>query len=411
MARRVELRNKILLWAVVVVALYAASLVLFDPRVELEPATVESAMAEASGYLIRHLGTNGRFEYVIHLEGLPLEDRYNVLRHAGTVYALALYHELTADAQTREAILRAARYLLRWHVRPVAQQKGMLAVFSLPREEVDGTNAQVKLGGCALGAIALIKARQLDADVVSLNVLREIGNFILFMQEENGHFRSKYEENGRFSEGFESIYYPGEAILALALLHKVDPDPRWLDAALKGIAYLEKSRQGLPIRQLPNDHWLMIAADAVLPHYEAAQAPPISRKRLIDHAFAIGKMMMDEQWRTSLLPGMKGSFVSDGAITPSSTRLEGLIALFNLLPSDHPDRSQIQKSIERGLGFILRAQVREGDGKGGFTRALRKLPEITKQSRETNLQQSEIRIDYVQHALSAMVGYHKMRSE
>jgi hypothetical protein len=410
MSNRVRLRNRTLISAIVVIGLYGASLVLFDPRVELKPATVESAMAEASAYLIRHLDSDGRFEYAIHLEGLPPESDYNVLRHAGTIYALAQYHELTADARTREPILRGADYLLRRHVRPIAEQNGMSAVFSLPGEEVEGTNAQVKLGGCALGVVALLKARQLDSNVVSLDILKQIANFILFMQEENGHFQAKYE-NGQFSKGFESLYYPGEAILALALLYEVDPDPRWLHAALKGIAYLEKSREGLPVHRLPGDHWLMIATATVIPHYDSAPDSSISRKRIIDHAAAIGKMMMGEQRRTSLLPGMRGSFVNNGAVTSTSTRLEGLIALFSLLPPDHPDRVRIKKSIESGLGFVLRAQVREGDGRGGFKGALRKLPGITRRLRQNNAQQSEIRIDYVQHALSALVGYQKMRGE
>jgi hypothetical protein len=158
MNSRVRVRNRILISAVTVTGLYAASMVLFDPRVELKPATVESAMAEASGYLIRHLDTDGRFEYAIHLEGLPAEEGYNVVRHAGAIYALAQYHELTADARTREPILRAAHYLLGRHVRPIAEQNGMSAVFSLPGEEGEGTNAQVKLGGCALGVIALRRA-------------------------------------------------------------------------------------------------------------------------------------------------------------------------------------------------------------------------------------------------------------
>jgi hypothetical protein len=357
------------------------------------------------------LDVDGRFEYAIHLEESPLENRYNVLRHAGTVYALSCYHDLTGDAGAREAILRAARYLLRRHVRPLTQHQGMKAVFSLPGEEIQGPNAQAKLGGSALGLIALIKARQLDADSVPLVVLREIGRFLLFMQEENGHFRSKYEDTGGFIEGFESVYYPGEAILALALLHEIDPDPRWLTVALRGIAYLEKSREDLPISRLPNDHWLIIGSEAALRRYTMAPEPPISRQRIVDHALAIGTMMMQEQRRTALLPGMKGSFVSDGAVTASSTRLEGLLALHNLLPPDHPERPGIWESIEDGLGFVLRAQVRAGKGEGGFTRAFRKRLGITREIREANQSQSEIRIDYVQHALSALVGYQKLHRQ
>ena len=409
MAARIKLRNKVLLGTGVVLALYAASLRVFDPRMELTPQTVESAAEGASGYLVRKLDADGRFEYAIHLDGLPLKEEYNVLRHAGTVYGLSLYYELTGDAPSYEAILRAARYLLRRHVRPVVQHPELQAVFSLPGEEIRGTNAQAKLGGSALGLIALIKARELDVDAVSLAVLREVGGFLLFMQEENGHFRSIYEETGQFVAGFQSVFYPGEAILALTLLHEADSDPRWLDAALRGIAYLERSRQGMRIGQLPIDHWLMIASEAALRHYSAAQAPPISRAQIVNHALAIGTKMIREQWRISLLPSMQGSFVSDGEITSSSARLEGLVALYNLLPMDHHDRPRILESIEAGLGFVLRAQVQSGAGQGGFTRSFRKRLGFSREIRDANRRQAEIRIDYVQHALSALVGYQEIR--
>ena len=411
MAARIKLRNKVLLAAGVVLALYAASLRVFDPRVELTPQTVESAAEAASGYLVRKLDADGRFEYAIHLDGLPLKEDYNVLRHAGTVYGLSLYHELTGAAESREVILRATRYLLRRHVRPLVQHPELQAVLSLPGEEIQGTNAQAKLGGSALGLIALIKARQLDADVVSLTVLREVGDFLLFMQEESGHFRSIYQQTDQFLDGFESVFYPGEAILALTLLYEVDSDLRWLDAALKGIAYLEKSRQGVPVGQLPSDHWLLIASEAALRHYAAAQTPPIPRERIVKHALALGTKMMHEQRRISLLPGMQGSFVSDGEITSSSTRLEGLVALYNLLPMDHHDRPRILESIEAGLGFVLRAQVQSGEGQGGFTRAFRKRLPLNRKIRDANRHQAEIRIDYVQHALSALVGYQEIRRQ
>jgi len=381
---------------------YTVALVVFDPRVKLETERERAAMAQAADYLVRHLDSNGRFEYCVRLDQRPVTNDYNVLRHAGTIYGLALYHELTGEPATKDAILRAARYLLARHVRPVPQQPGMLAVFSLPGEEVNAPNPEIKLGGCALGLIALIKARELDVGVVRLRTLQELGNFIVFAQEPNGRFRVQFDSNGQNVEGFESLYYPGEAILALTLLHRLDPQPRWLDTALKGMLYLEQSRQNTPIFALPNDHWLMIATAAVLPRYEFATAPPISRERLVAQALAIGKMMMGEQRRISWVPGMNGSFAIDSRITPSSTRLEGLAALYPILPPNHPDKDRIRQSIVDGLSFILSAQVKDGQARGGFRGALHQLPFVPDRPH------TKIQIDYVQHALSALIAHAQM---
>lgn len=381
----------------ILAALYLAALLALNQNTALDQRAEKAAMAAAADYLCLHLNADGRFQYRVHLDGRPANRSYNVLRHAGTIYGLALYHDVSPEPRTRQAILNATRYLLQNHVRPVTNQTAMCAVFSLPGEEIKGPRAQIKLGGCALGLIALIKARELDGGIVEPRILRELGNFILFMQEGNGHFRSKYDEVSLFHEGFDSVYYPGEAILALALLHRIDPDPRWMEAALKGIRYLEESRRGLPNFCLPNDHWLMIAAAALLPQWEPAHEKIISRQRLIDHVLAIGRMMIGEQQRTSWIPGINGAFTPDGSVTPSATRVEGLVALIQILPPDHGHKAEVLRSIEKGLGYIVRAQIREGKARGGFTGDWAVLPWST---------QRNVRIDYVQHALSALTGHY-----
>jgi hypothetical protein len=79
-----------------------------------------------------------------------------------------------------------------------------------------------------------------------------LGTFILFLQEPNGRFHSTYDPAVGDFGSFQSLFYPGEAILALASVHRIDPDPRWLAAAMKGIAYLEESRRTLPLGRLPS---------------------------------------------------------------------------------------------------------------------------------------------------------------
>ncbi len=386
---------------VLLVGIYGVALVALDPRVELTRAAEADAIRSAAQYLVSHLDGEGRFAYLARLDGAPPPAEYNVLRHAGTIYSLALYREMTGDHQVDQSILRATRYLLRRHVRPVRGLAGKQAVFSLPGEELQTTNAQVKLGGCALGLVALLKAREVDTNVVSVQVLQQIGEFIVLTQEANGHFRSKYDETHGWVENFDSSYYPGEAILALSLLHRVDPNPGWLQTALRGAKYLIESRKDLRVNQLPNDHWLMIATAALLPACSQVPAPPISSQRLVDHITNIGRMMMHEQNLVSCLPGLRGAFTPDGSSTSSATRLEGLAALCTLLPPDHPDQKRLHSSIHEGLRYVLAAQVKAGAAKGGFTGTL----PGWHVSSELRQAASEIRIDYVQHALSALLAH------
>ena len=54
--------------------------------------------------------------------------------------------------------------------------------------------------------------------------LRRLGNFLLFMQNKDGGFYSKFiPEKGGRDDSWTSLYYPGEAALGLIMLSEKDP--------------------------------------------------------------------------------------------------------------------------------------------------------------------------------------------
>ncbi|RMH40868.1 MAG: hypothetical protein D6689_12465 [Deltaproteobacteria bacterium] len=382
-----------------VAAAYAVTCAALDPRVEVDPPRVDAAMRAAADYLVRHAGADGRFVYEVDGAGAPVGGgRYNVLRHAGAIYSLAMYHELRPTPAVRDTLVRAARTLRARHVAPVAGLPGRSAVFSLPGEEAGGAR-EAKLGGAGLGLVALIAARALDPSVVDVDTLRQIGAFVEFMQRPDGSFRSKYSERDAFARDFDSLYYPGEAILGVAMLYEIDRDPRWLSLALRAArALIDRQRK---MARLPNDHWLMIAIARLLPHVADAVDPPVTRDELVAHAIALGDAMRREQRWTRLVPGAAGAFTPDARVTPTTTRLEGLAAIALAVGSDHPARARFAEAIEDGIAFALACQVAAGPHRGGFRRALRRW--------FVGDDWQHVRVDYVQHALSALVGYAKIR--
>ncbi|MCC6231746.1 MAG: hypothetical protein IT580_03835 [Verrucomicrobiales bacterium] len=369
-------------------------------------AKVREAMVESARYMVRHLDGTGRFDYLNYVDGRPERgpERYNVLRHAGSIYALAQYQDRSPDPLVRDAILRGAGYLLRRHVQPIPGKNGVLGIASLPGEEVTGKQAEFKLGGTALGLVALVKAWQLDHASVPPEVLRGLGRFLLEAQDGEGRFTSRFDARGVALKGGDSAYYPGEAALALACLHRVDPDPKWLAGAKRGIGYLVRRRGGTEGAALP-DHWLMLAASEVYGRTEAGTATDPERDAAVAHCLGIARGMMREQQKTSTTRGLAGAFGRSGAVAPTATRLEGLIALHRLLPAEHPERAALRTSIENGLGFLMRGQVAEGSTRGGFTRVFPREAVKADAGVRRSTAHHEIRIDYVQHALSAMVTY------
>ena len=66
-------------------------------------------------------------------------------------------------------------------------------------------------------------------------------------------------------------------------------------------------------------------------------------------------------------------------------------------------------AINEGMQFLLRSQIRSGKFAGGIPRAIHTLPEDHPQlTKSFNRRAAEIRIDYVQHALSAMLEFEQI---
>ncbi|MDX1607393.1 MAG: hypothetical protein R3202_14470, partial [Candidatus Competibacterales bacterium] len=104
--------------------------------------------------------------------------------------------------------------------------------------------------------------------------------------------------------------------------------------------------------------------------------------------------MLAEQ-RLDLVPvKVRGGFTADGRTTPAATRLEVLLAALTFLPPG-PRRQRVERALRAGLEFLLAAQFTTGPRAGAVPRYA--VPALSDHPRAW-----EIRIDYVQHFLSAL---------
>ncbi len=203
-------------------------------------------------YLTQAVDASGKFAYVYRPKTNEVPGKYNILRHAGTVYAMLELYEVTAETQLLQAARRAIDYLLLSAKPCEAGKREALCIV-----EKD----QVKLGGNALAVIALAKYTQVTQDRQYMPVLLRLGEWIQSVQRENGKFfvHKQTYPDGKIAD-FVSQYYPGEALLAMVRLYALDSRPNWLDTAEKGAQYLIKVRdRGLSNSELSHDHWLLYA--------------------------------------------------------------------------------------------------------------------------------------------------------
>jgi hypothetical protein len=371
----------------------------------VDPHAVSAAIHLGAEYLVRACGPDGRFVYRINLDPrVEPKRKYNILRHAGAMIALAEYHAWHPRDAVRDAVIRAGRFLWSHGVAPLRGRPDLLAVWSRP--EIDGTakTAQAKLGATGLGLLALVELERMRPGVTPIDDLRRLGRFLLFMQRDDGGVYSKLRPApfGGYLDPWTSLYYPGEAALGLLSLHDLDPAPDWLHAAVRIIEHLARARAGREVVEA--DHWALAATARLLSH-GAAGGSCGDADLLRRHAEQICRSILAEQQVADANPTLAGGFTEDGRTTPAATRLEGLLAALTFLPRE-PLADQMSVAVERGIDFLLRAQVESGPCAGAMPRAIAQLSADHPLSNDTfNRRATEVRIDYVQHALSAMLRF------
>jgi len=359
---------------------------------------LSSAIDISAKYLERSCDTTGRFAYLVDTDTGQISPSYNIVRHAGTIYALAMLNRLHPDSNAVSAMVRAANFMRANHIGPDSRSHG-LAVWSnpIPMPQV------AELGAAGLGLVALTGVERAQPNTILLAHLQGLGRFVLFLQKPDGSFYSKYRGDTGPVLDWHSLYYPGEAALGLVDLYELDHSREWLIAAGRALAYLARSRVGP--QELPPDHWALIATAKFLPYYDRS-ACPASRAELLQHATRICDRFLREQITNAPDPRLNGGFDPGGRTTPTAIRLEGLLAALEFLPeSDTELRARIKTAVQLGVAFLINAQITSGPYAGGMPGAVL---EAGTAGASDSRSASRVRIDYVQHALSAWLRYEEL---
>ncbi|RIK72050.1 MAG: hypothetical protein DCC68_26840 [Planctomycetota bacterium] len=360
-------------------------------------ARLDAAIRAAAGYLTRNCDERGQFVYRVNLDdSIVVEPRYNLVRHAGCVYALVRYCRSFDDPAARETVRRAIGFL-RDSIAPI-DGRG-IAVHSRPDIEGGKRVVQCKLGATGLALAALALACELDPALAIRDELAGLAEFLLYLQKPSGEFYSKFDPiAGRRLDEWTSLYYPGEAALGLVLAGRSTSNPGWTRAAQQALEFLATRRQHcFPVEA---DHWAMLAT---CEFFAGSQSRTSEHWMLMRHIVQICESMLHEQRSCGGDRPGRGWFTPDRRTTPTATRLEGLLATVRCLPRPPVDlQRRIETAIDAGMSFLLDAQVEDGPYVGAMPRD----PHGVHQQGPNAVRRStEVRIDYVQHALSAFVQY------
>jgi hypothetical protein len=356
---------------------------------ELSRRQLLEAARLGGSYLVAALDSSGRFHYQYRADTGVVLDKYNILRHAGTIYALLELYEVTRQPELLKAAERAIGYLLR-QVQPM----------TLGGRQVSCVveKGYAKLGGNALAVVALAKHAALSGSQAHLETIRSLTEWILANQQADGRFAGHKQAypSGR-DTGFVSGYYPGEALLALLRADAVAPHQPWVDAAARGALWLIQQRDGqLSDAQLSHDHWLLYALN------ELYRLRP--DEIFLRHAMRLANVIQASQLREAPFSDWIGGYYTPPRTAPTATRSEALAAAYSLA-RDFQQQDGLQPILEAlrlGNQFQLRTQL--------VAPTVMHLPDPARAlgGFRDSLTDFDVRIDYVQHNLSSLLALYKI---
>ena len=354
-----------------------------QPSGDITVEALLAAVRRGADYLARIVGRQGRYLYMYHPVGDRDDSAYGWLRHSGTTYALFEAYEEFGTGTYLEKGELALRYLAS-HLSqdPVGDGK---YVMDTNDEE------QQKVGGAGLALLAFAKHLAVTGRRDDLETMRALARFIVKQQYPDGHFRSNADlekEKGKKLK-HELWYYPGEAVLALMRLYAIEPQQAYLDAARKGADWIVRVRDSSVFRgDLNHDHWMSYAFNEL---YRVTRD-----EAYVNHAYAIARAIQSKQHgpEDSPAPDFVGTFY-EGQTTPGSTRVEAYdadIALSRF--AGKPDDWLV--SSARQVARSTLAQQFDSDNAYWL-----KNPAKADGGVRESLFVQDVRIDYVQHAISA----------
>jgi hypothetical protein len=355
---------------------------LFDP---ITPEIIGRAIRDGGDQLVRLQMKSGRFAYTYN----PGPDRrneraYNLLRHCGTCYSLFQLYGETGDLKYLDAGKKGIGWLRRYIKTPSWDQERAYPVYK----------KKAKLGGAALALLAMTEYVKVDPSFQVDDTMHKLAAHLRKEQLDNGSFNSYYSWNKKPVKKRFSIYYPGEAMLALLRYQQLIPESvESIKTAALGADFLINERWmllGIEVN-VPPDAWLMMAL------YDLWQVRP--EDRYARYCLRIADVMASDQ-HVKLVPDADyfgGYFPDPPQVTPAGSRMEGLTGAYLLAEKAGIENDWILDTIRRGTLYQVRMQVRpEFDH-------LFPNPQMALGTFRHSPVSSTNRIDYNQHNISGLI--------
>jgi len=364
------------------------------PRVtgdSLDAAIVRDAALDAARYLARGIDERGRFRYMVDAPRNRSLPGYDWPRHAGATYFLAQAAALSEDAELRYATLRAASILRDEALTDCGEHRCI----------ADGDLAEI--GSSSLAVIAFVEIVRTGLDASYAPAIAQLTAFLRSQQRPDGEFEHQYDRGAKRPIDVQFLYFTGEAALALARAHTLGKAPQDLEASRRALAHLVGPAWSFFGNRyyFGEEHWTCQAMAELWRAAPSAEA--------FDFCLRWQRFGRRLQHDANDSPqDADGSLGMDPVVTPRLTpvasRCEAAVATLDVATHGgafvrDEERRALDSQTRRALAFIIRHQFRPGPVH------LMVDPAAVRGAVVGSPVDFQLRIDYAQHAGSAMIRW------
>lgn len=358
-----------------------------------DKAAWRRAAIAGGDFVLRQIQPGGRFHYQYY----PLTNHhprfnprnYSLPRHAGTVYSLALMHGLTGEARYKDGAEKAIKWL----------NTQMPSQCGAPDRTCVVKGAIADLGSAALTMVGMLEYQRQTKDTRYAGTITRLANFVLYMQKENGDFHHVFElKNTAPNPKLRKMFYSEEAALALVMAHEVLGKQRYLEAAERALDFLTGPKyEGYFLGRsiYGADHWTCIAAEEAWPRLKNPQYIDFCQ----GYAAFIERMQYwPGNWDNADFSGHYGfSAIMIPQAPAAAGFTEAIVSTYELAKHHKRDARRLERQMSLALDALSRDQIRAENA------WLMPDPVSADGGIRRSLVESEVRIDFTQHAISALI--------
>ncbi len=351
----------------------------WEPPEYYKDKIADSKIEEIARYgadnLVFSQSCNGKYKYLYDAENDKyIEGQYNIVRHAGATYALLDLYEEIGEERYREAGEAGLEYLFNFNY---IINNDVWAI---------NYNSKTKVGTVSLAILGMVRYWEATGDEKYNVYVEKYANFIVYQQRDDGAFA------GLYGEKKEKLYYSGEAFFALALAYDMLEDDDYLEAMEDALDYYWTV-------DYEYDHAAFVpwASSGLAKWYELTDD-----RKFLDFCFEITDIQIARQSLVEEYDELGNNLYGNilGPTVNTGVYLEGIGDALRVAKSVSDDERIVNyyNCLKAGIEWITAVQFRKvsqldspNRGFGGFHRGF-------------DVDEAyHIRIDYTQHAISALI--------